>query len=145
MDANTRTTDVGMRLSLLWIFVILNYLYCDVVVLMDPAMARQFPTGEVDGMPITPGFLLAGAVLMEVPMAMVVVSRLARPRTGRLLNVVAGVIMTVAQSATLLLGTPASYYLFFSVLEIAVTAGIAWYAWRWRTAPAELAAARQVG
>jgi hypothetical protein len=42
------------------------------------------------------------------------------------------------QSATLFVGTPASYYGFFSVLDVA---GTAWYAWRWRTAPAGLAAA----
>ena len=48
-------------------------------------------------------------------------------------NIVAGAIMTVVQAATLFLGTPALYYGFFSAIEIATTAFIVWYAWRWRT------------
>jgi len=41
--------------------------------------------------------------------------------------------MTLVQSATLLLGAPALYYAFFSVIEIAGTALIVRCAWGWRT------------
>jgi hypothetical protein len=42
--------------------------------------------------------------------------------------------MTVVQLASLVVRTPAPYYVFFSVLEIAATVTIVWFAWRWRAA-----------
>jgi len=52
------------RLSVLWVFVMLNYLYCDLLGLMDPEALKQFLTGDVNGIHITQGFLLGSAVLM---------------------------------------------------------------------------------
>lgn len=126
------TKHVPTKLSLLWVFALFNYLYCDIVGLMDSTLLRQYLTGQVDGLSITPGFLLGAAVLMEIPIAMVVVSWLARPRVSRLLNIAAGTIMTLVQSATLLVGTPTIYYAFFSAIEIACTTLIVWHAWKWR-------------
>ena len=109
-----------------------NYLYCDIVGLMDSSLLRQYLTGEVDGLQITEGFLLGASVLMQIPIWMIVLSRLTKPRTSRWLNIVAGSVMTIVQSATLFLGTPTMYYAFFSVIEIATTGFIVWLAWRWR-------------
>ena len=136
MDPKTGSStfsDAGARLSMLWIFVMFNYLYCDIVSLMDPGLLRQYLTGTVDGLDLTPGFLLGAAVLMEIPIAMIILSRVTAPRTSRWLNIVAGSVMTLVQTATLLVGTPTMYYAFFSVIEIACTALIVWHAWRWHT------------
>lgn len=131
--ANSRASDMGARLSTLWIFVMFNYLYCDIVSLMDPGLLKQYLAGNVNGLHITPGFLFGAAVLMEIPISMIVLSRVTTQRTSRWLNIVAGAVMTVVQTATLLAGTPAMYYAFFSVIEIACTALIVWYAWKWPT------------
>ncbi len=37
------------RISALWLFVTLNYLYCDVVTLMDPNLLKGFLAGNVGG------------------------------------------------------------------------------------------------
>ncbi len=126
--------DMGAKLSTLWIFVMFNYLYCDIVGLMDSALLRQYLTGEVDGLQVTEGFLLGASALMQIPIWMIVLSRLTKPRTSRRLNIAAGAVMTAVQSATLFLGTPTMYYVFFSVIEIATTCFIVWLAWRWRDA-----------
>jgi Family of unknown function (DUF6326) len=42
--------DIKIKLSLLWIFVTLNYLYCDVLSLMDSSILKQFLAGNVDGL-----------------------------------------------------------------------------------------------
>jgi hypothetical protein len=128
-------TDLRTPLSTLWIFVMFNYLYCDIVSLMDSELLTQYLTGNVGGLDLTPQFLLGAAVLMEIPISMIVLSRITNERTSRRLNIVAGTVMTLVQSATLVLGTPAMYYVFFSAIEIACTALIVWYAWKWR-APA---------
>lgn len=124
--------DMKARLSTLWIFAILNYLYCDVVGLMDPELLQQFMTGNVGGIHITRGFLLSAAILMEIPISMVFLSRILKYGANRWANMIAGGIMTAVQFSTLFFGsTPTSYYIFFSVIEIACTALIVWFAWKW--------------
>jgi uncharacterized protein DUF6326 len=121
----------GMRskLSTLWLFATVNYLYCDVVTLMDQGKLKGYLAGSVGGLEITPGFLLAAAVLVEIPMAMILLAHLLPQRANRWANVVAGAVMTVVQLGTLFAGTPALYYVFFSVIEIGTTAAIVWLAW----------------
>jgi threonine/homoserine/homoserine lactone efflux protein len=124
--------DMKPRLSTLWIFAALNYLYCDVIGLMDPEMLQQYLTGNINGLELTPGFLLGAAILIEIPISMVLLSRVLKHRANRWANIAAGTVMTAVQSASLFVGVPAPYYLFFSVIEIATTAFIVWYAWNWR-------------
>jgi hypothetical protein len=50
---------------------------------------------------------------------------------NRWANIAAGTLMTVVQSATLFVGVPAPYYLFFSAIEIATTVSIVLLAWNW--------------
>ena len=119
------------KLSTLWIFATLNYLYCDVVILMDPGLLRQYMAGNLGGIQISQGFLLGAAVLVEIPISMVLLSRILKFRANRWANMVAGIVMTAVQLLSLLVKTPALYYLFFSVIEITCTAVIVWYAWRW--------------
>lgn len=118
------------RLSIFWIFATLNYLYCDVVTVMD--RAKGFAAGTVGGVHITPGFLFAAAVLVEIPISMVLLSRILGYRANRLANIAAGIMMTAVQLVTLVVTAPAAYYAFFSAIEIACTAAIVWYAARWR-------------
>jgi hypothetical protein len=121
------------RLSALWIFAALNYLYCDVVSLMDAHLLRQYLTGNVEGMELDQGFLLGAAALVEIPIAMILVSRLVvHHGVNRWANVAAAAVMTLVQTATLFVGTPTPYYVFFSALEIGCTAAILWQAWSWR-------------
>ena len=123
------------RLSTLWIFATLNYLYCDVVTLMNPPLLKGYLAGHVGGIDITQGFLLAAGALVEIPMAMVLLSRVLSYRSARWANIVAGGLMTMVQFASLFAGTPPPYYVFFSIIEIGATAFTLWYAWRWREEP----------
>jgi len=45
--------------------------------------------------------------------------------------------MKARHSALWLFVMPASYYVFFTVIEITYTALIVWYAWNWRVAENE--------
>jgi hypothetical protein len=128
----TSALDRRVLLSTLWVFVVLNYLYCDVVSLMDAQLLKQYLTGTVGGMEMTQGFLLGAGVLMALWIAMVLLSRVLPYGANRWINVVAGIVATLVQLATLVLKQPAPYYVFFSVLEIAGTLLVFWFALRWR-------------
>ncbi len=72
MNTNIKAAemDVKVILATLWIFVMFNYLYCDVMSLMDPWSLKQYLAGNVGGVQITQGLLLGAAILMEIPIAM---------------------------------------------------------------------------
>lgn len=119
-------------LSTLWVFATLNYLYCDVLALMDSSMLKQIIIGTVGGIQMTQGFLLGASVLMEIPIAMILLSRILNHGVNRWANITAGSIMALVQFASLFFGaSPTKYYIFFSIIEIATTAFIVMLAWRW--------------
>ncbi|MBL4812824.1 MAG: hypothetical protein JKX69_10840 [Rhodobacteraceae bacterium] len=131
MKSLAPTLDRKTLLSTLWIFVIFNYLYCDVVGLMDANLLSQFLTGDVGGMKITETFLLIAGILMEVSIALVLLSRILPQRSNRWANLFGGALSTAAMVATLFTGFT-SYYLFFAVIEISTTVYIFWLAWTWK-------------
>ncbi len=131
-DIISKTTkDRKIILSTLWIFVMLNYLYCDVLGFMDPELLNQYITGTVNGLVINEEFLLAIAVLLEIPIAMVLLSRILNYQANRWSNIIAGAIKTIIMIVTMFVGTPSYYYLFFGIIEIATTSFIVYYAWTW--------------
>ena len=124
--------DRKVILSTLWIFVLFNYVYCDILGLMDSSLLKQYLTGTVDGLEITENFLFLGAILMEIPIAMILLSRILNYKVNRWANIFAGAIKTLAMVMTMFVGKPSSYYLFFGSIEIATTLFIIWYAWSWK-------------
>jgi len=124
--------DKKIVLSILWIFLVLNYLYCDVLSLMDPSVLNELMTGTVGGMQLTQDFLLGASVLMEIPIIMVLISRFSKYKINRILNIIAGLIMAAVQIWSLFVGETAIYYIFFSVIEIATCLFIVRYAWKWK-------------
>jgi hypothetical protein len=129
--------DTNVKLSTLWITASLSYLYCDVMSLMDPELLRQYLRGNVNGLAFTPGFLLGAAILISIPILMVLLSRVLKYRANRWANITAATFMTAVQSATLFIGSPAPYYLYLSIIEIACTVLIVGYAWKWREPAAQ--------
>jgi hypothetical protein len=81
--------DTRERLSLLWLFALLNYLYADVIALF--AIVDSPNLAEAPHLP--PWALLGSAVLMEIPIAMILASRLLPFRANRLANIITGSIL----------------------------------------------------
>lgn len=131
MNSEETTNDRRVMLSTLWVFVTLNYLYCDILSLMSPEMLNSLiTTGGVGGIDMNETTLLGAAVLLEIPISLVLLSRVLKYRINRWMNVVGGSIMTFVMIGTLLMG--ASYlYAFFATIEIAATLFIVWFAWTW--------------
>jgi MFS family permease len=124
--------DPRALLSALWVFAMFNYLYADVMSLMDPILLPQFVQGRVGSIAMTRPFLLGAAVMMEVPIAMTLLAKVLPPRPNRVANLAAAIFKTLAVAASLLVGTPNVHYLFFASIEMVTTAAIAVLAWRWK-------------
>ncbi|MDI9340427.1 MAG: DUF6326 family protein [Sediminibacterium sp.] len=120
-----------MMFSTLWVFVTFNYLYCDLIGLMDASLLKQYLTGHVEGMTINEPFLLLAGILMEIPISMIVLSQLLPARFNAIANATAGFIKTIVMIATLFAGHVSSYYLFFAIIEIGTTLFISIKAIQW--------------
>ncbi len=117
--------------STLWIFVTFNYLYCDLIGLMDAHLLKQYLAGVVEGIQINERFLLYAGILMEIPIAMILLSQVLSQRINAMANMVAAFIKTAVMLLTLFIGTFTSYYFFFAVVEISTTVFIFYRAFLW--------------
>ena len=127
--------DTKERLSVLWIFALLNYLYADVVALFAIVGSPNL----ADAPHLPPWALLGSAVLMEIFIAMIVARRLLPFRANRLANIIAGAILTLVNGFLTFVpplagwGRPPAFpeYLFFATIETVATSVIIWQAWTW--------------
>jgi len=117
--------------STLWIFVTVNYIFCDVFTLFHSESLKQLMTGEMGGMEINQKFLLGFSILMEMPMVMIVLSRILSYKSNRLANIIVALIMTIVQAGTLFTADNTMHYIFFSIVEVGTTSFILYSAWNW--------------
>jgi hypothetical protein len=119
--------DMKVKLSILWIFVMFNMVFADIVGFMNPGALEGIITGAV-GIDITQELLLVFSLLLEIPIAMIVLSRILQYRANRWANIVAAVITIL-----FVIGGGSAYlsYFFFATVEVACLLLIVWYAWNW--------------
>jgi len=129
---NFNKMDMKEKLSLLWIFAMFNYTYADILTLMDSSVLKEIISGTVGGMELTQGFLFVASFLMILPIFMIVLSRILPYKNNRRVNIIAGIIKTLAVFGSTFVGTPAAYYMLFGAIEIATTSYIVWISWKWK-------------
>jgi hypothetical protein len=131
MNTNKSTTgiDPKVKLSLLWIFVVLLMFYADIVSLMDPTSAIR---ERMVGAPMSAGFLLAGAIVMTISIVMVILSWVLNYKVNRWVTIVIGAFMI----QQILAGGHGLYYVFFETVEIACILLTIWFTWKWKPADA---------
>jgi len=121
---STTGVDPRVKLSLLWIFVIVNMAYADILSLMDPASIIR---GIMAGNPLPAGGLLAGAIVMETSFAMVILPWVLNYKVNRWVSTVIGAFMILQ----IVIGGHGPYYVFFETVEVACIALIIWFSWKW--------------
>lgn len=125
-------TNTKNLLSKLWIFLTVNYIFCDVFSLFHSEFLNQLFAGEVDGIEFTEPFLLNFAIIMEIPMLMIVLTILLNNKVNRITNIVVGLLMILIQIGSLVTGTNSLHYIFFSSMEISTLLFIIYTAWKWK-------------
>ena len=130
----TAKRNPKILLILLWVFYSVNFMYCDALSSLEPGVLSMHISGyTADGtVKITDGFLLGTALMFEIPFLMIVLSWVLPDRANRWANLVAGVLLILAQIASLFLGAPSPMYIFYTIIEIAGLLLIVWNAWMWR-------------
>ena len=120
--------NLGTRLSTLWVVVMFNMVFADILTFITPGKLQDLWAGQA-GVHITPGLLLGFAILIEIPIAMIFASRVLKPAANRWANTVAAVITTAFVVGG---GQLTPNYVFFAAVEVACMALIVWSVWTQR-------------
>jgi hypothetical protein len=124
--------NIQMKLSALWVALMLLYIYADIFKLFMPGEIEKMISGRQGPLPTTQGSLLTASILMIIPAVMVFLSLTLRPKVNRWANIILGILYTVVNVSNLI-GETWAFYLFFGVVEIMLTFLIVGHAWKWRS------------
>jgi len=123
--------NVKTKLSGLWVVLMFCYTYADILGFYAPGNIKELMSGEIAGLQMTQGLLLASAVLMAIPSAMVFLSLALKAKANRLANIIVGIVYMGVLGSTLLTGRNPAYYIFYVITKATLIALIVWHAWRW--------------
>ncbi len=120
---------VKLKLSALWAALMFCFVYGDYFGLYVPGKLKGMLEGAGPIGPVSQGTLVATSILLALPGVMVFLSLVLSPGLNRWLNIVLGAFYI----AIMLITMPGAwtFYILMGVIEIALLALIAWYAWRW--------------
>jgi len=124
--------NIKIKLSILWASVTLFYLYGDYFELYIPHKTEDLVTG--DNLLDSPTKLFIAALVLAIPAAMVILSLILRPIINRVLNIIFGIAFTTIMLliAYSTFAEPwRAFYVFYAILESAITILIVWYAINW--------------
>jgi hypothetical protein len=113
-------------ISTLWIFVLINMIYADIIGMLRPGYLEILDRYSKE---LDKSTVLIFSALMEVPIAMIILSRLLPLKYNRIAHLVAipvSMIYVVFGGLT----DPPYSYIFFATIEILTMLVIGWLVWR---------------
>ncbi len=119
-------SNIGTRISTLWIVVMFTMVYADILSFITPGELQKLWDGTA-GVNLTPGLLLVFAILLEIPVVMIYLSRVLKPTANRWANTVAVAVTIVYVIGGGSFNLP--HYIFFAAVEIGCMAYIVWSVW----------------
>ena len=118
-------------LSALWVARMLTGFVGDVLKFYEPRMVEQILAGEVNGMPLTEGFLLAGEIVFVLPVFMAYLSLTLPDKANRWANIILAILFFGLNLIGELPTYEYVYRTFLVIVEMVFLALIVWYAWQW--------------
>lgn len=114
-------------LSTLWIFVLFNMVFRDLHQFGKMSFIQEIMSGEVNGIKITDELMLIGGFLVEIPILMVLLSRILVDKANKWANILASIItMLVLVSALPSADLDDIFFLIIEVIAFLLIIRIAW-------------------
>lgn len=127
---------IKQKLAALWASVMFCYIYADYFGLYVPGKLQGMLDGRMGPLGrTTQGVLLGTSVVMAIPSLMIFLSIALKPQPNRWINIIVGLLYTLIILITM---WDWSFYVFYGVIEIALTGLVVWQAWRWPREPKRL-------
>lgn len=116
MNSNKKIseTDIRTRFSILWIVVMLNMIFADILTLFIPEFLQNFVSGTTP-FPITQQVMLVMAIIIEIPIIMILLSQILKPKTNYWTNIIASIITIIFVVGG---GSLIPHYIFFATIEV---------------------------
>lgn len=108
--------NVKMKLSALWVAMMLLYIYADILSLFRPGQIGEMIAGKMGPFPVTQITLLTATLLVIISAVMVFLSLTLKPKVNRGTNISLGVLYTVVNISNLI-GETWTYYISFGIVE----------------------------
>jgi hypothetical protein len=124
----TAKIDTKVLLSTLWIVVMINMAYADILGLFIPGALEEVTKTSVSIGTTIPQLMLGGAIILEIPIAMILLSRVLKYKVNRWANIIASVITIVSVVGG---GSLVPHYIFIATVEVVCMLLIVWNAWKW--------------
>ncbi|MCB9142046.1 MAG: hypothetical protein H6646_07190 [Anaerolineales bacterium] len=119
-------SEIQIRLSVLWICLMLTYLLGDVLRIFS----GDFQAGQIGGMQVSQNMYLGMAVLMVIPIVMVYLSLTLNSPVIRWANIVVAVLF-LGFNLVGLPTYPSAYDKFLIVVGLVFNVLTIWTAWKW--------------
>ncbi len=127
------TLDITVKLSLLWVIVMLNMAYADILAFISafitPGAIEQLMQGYSGDVKLSQPLLLVAAVLIEIPIIMIFLSRLLKHQLNRWANIIASLVTILFVLGGL---ETDPFFLFLASVEVLAMLYIIWIAIRWK-------------
>lgn len=128
-----------VKIAALWASMLFVFVCVDLFSLYRADVRADIGSGKIAAFSIGQGYLLGATVYVALPSLMLFLSLVLPVKFTRMANVVLAVVyaLTIAGSAV----GEWTYFVLGSAIEVALLAGIAFYAWTWPKATEDTATA----
>jgi len=129
IEIGTKRLDPKVLLSTLWTVVMINMVYADVISLHIPGTLEE--VAKTAGETPIPLLMLGGAIIIELPLLMIILSRVLKYQINRWANMIVAILTIV-----FVIGGSAPYphYYFIAAIEVVCMLLVILTAWQWRLA-----------
>ena len=118
--------DVRIKLSALWVTLMLTYLLGDVLRIFS----GDFVAGEMGGIKITQEIYLVAAIILVIPAVMIFLSLTLPHKVNRWTNIILAIFFFVFNIVGLPT-YPSAYDKFLIIVGLGFNTLTVWYAWKW--------------
>lgn len=125
-----KNLNIRTKLSTLWIVVMLNMAYADILSLNIPGAHEELV--EFAGSTPISHLMLIGAVVIQIPILMIVLSQILNYKINRSMNIGAAIITSIFVVGG---GSLYPHYIFISTIEVICLLLVIWTAWKWKSNP----------
>lgn len=129
----TKKIDTKVLLSTLWVVVMINMLKADILSGFIPGAAAEVAKTSVSTGASIPQLMLVGAVMGNLAIVMIILSRVLKYGINRWVNIVVGIV-TIAYIWGGMSSQP--HYIFIATVETLCLLLIIWLSWKWRNVEA---------
>lgn len=129
----TANMNITTKLAILWVIVMLNMIYADILAFISafitPGVIDELKSGYSGNVKLSQELLLVAAILIEIPILMIFLSKTLPYHINKWANVLASLITILFVVGGI---ETDPFFLFLAGVEVLVMLFIIWTALRWK-------------